>query len=92
MFVVEGDAVQRAKRPPVSEDQELDEMQKAYRVALDQWVEAIRAEEALVMAYRSAAEVDKWQAAHFHEDDLRNKAKAAKKQYEDALREKLFHF
>ena len=74
------------------EDSDLDAMQRAYRAALDKWVEAIRAEEALVMTYHSVAEVDKWEAAHFHEDALRAKAKAAKKSYEDALREKLFHF
>jgi hypothetical protein len=76
----------------VSDDPELDAMQKAYRAALDQWVEAIRAEEALVMAHSSVADVDKWEAAHFHEDDLRNKAKAAKGAYEDALRKKLYNF
>ena len=74
------------------EDQELAAMQQAYRTALDHWVEAIRAEEALVMALSSVAEVDKWEAAHFHEDEMRNKAKAAKKGYEDALRKKLYQF
>jgi len=35
---------------------------------------------------------DKWEAAHFAEDDIRAKVKAAKKQYENALREKFFGF
>ena len=38
------------------------------------------------------AQVDQWEAAHFKEEELRNKAKAAKKQYEDALRRKFFNF
>ena len=37
-------------------------------------------------------QVDKWEAAHFAEDDIRSKVKAAKKKYEDALREKFFGF
>jgi hypothetical protein len=44
------------------------------------------------MAHPTVAEVDQWEAAHFHEDDLRAKAKAAKKDYEDALRKTLFNF
>jgi hypothetical protein len=40
----------------------------------------------------STAEVDKWEQAHFDEEEVRNKVKAAKKRYEDALREKLFGF
>ena len=38
----------------------------------------------------SVAEVDQWERAHFHEEELRNKAKAAKKEYEAALRFKFF--
>jgi hypothetical protein len=36
------------------------------------------------------SEVDRWEAAHFREDELRNQAKAAKKEYEAALRLKFF--
>ena len=38
------------------------------------------------------AEVDKWEGAHFKEDEIRNKVKAAKKKYEDALPKKFFGF
>jgi hypothetical protein len=38
------------------------------------------------------AEVDKWEHAHFREDEIRGKVKAAKKKYEAALREKFFGF
>jgi len=38
------------------------------------------------------AEVDKWELAHFQEDEVRNKVKTANKRDEDALREKFFGF
>jgi division protein CdvB (Snf7/Vps24/ESCRT-III family) len=47
---------------------ELDQLQSAYKSAVEAWIAAIREEEA------------------------RNKVKAAKKEYEDALREKFFNF
>ena len=44
----------------------------------------IQREEDLASVNHSVAEIDKWEQAHFEEDDLRNKVKAAKKLYEDA--------
>jgi len=38
------------------------------------------------------AQVDEWEHAHFKEDEARNKAKKAKKDYEAAIRQSLFHF
>ena len=75
------------------EDQaDLDQMQAAYKAAVEEWIKAIRDEEALASVNHSVAEVDQWEGAHFREDALRNTVKAAKKQYEDALREKYFDF
>jgi hypothetical protein len=71
---------------------ELDQMQTAYRVAVEEWIAAIRLEEALASVNHSIADVDKWEGAHFAEDKIRNKVKAAKKQYEDALRKKFYNF
>ena len=71
---------------------ELDRLQGTYKAALERWISAIREEEALVSVNHDVAEVDKWEAAHFREDDLRNAALAAKKSYEDALRRKFFKF
>jgi hypothetical protein len=71
---------------------ELDQMQAAYKSAVEEWIAAIKQEEALASVNHSVAEVDEWEAAHFKEDDLRKKVKAAKKRYEDALREKFFGF
>jgi hypothetical protein len=71
---------------------ELDHMQNAYKAAVEEWIAAIKQEEALASVNHSVAEVDKWEAANFKEDDVRKKVKAAKKKYEDALREKFFGF
>ena len=70
----------------------LDEMQSAYKAAVDDWVTAIRQEEALASVDHTVAEVDQWEAAGFREEDARNKAKAAKKVYEGALRQEFFDF
>jgi hypothetical protein len=69
---------------------ELDQMQAAYKTAVDEWIAAIRAEEALASGNHSEAEIDTWEAAGFREEEARDTAKAAKQQYEDALREKFF--
>ena len=71
---------------------ELDQMQLSYKAAVDEWITAIRQEEALASVNHNVAEVDKWENACFREEDARNKAKAAKKAYEGALREQFFNF
>jgi len=76
-----------------SDTPEFDELQNAYKAAVENWIAAIREEEALVsVTPHSVAEVDKWEAAHFKEEEVRCEVKAAKKAYEDALREKFFGF
>ena len=74
------------------ENAELDQMQAVYKAAVEEWIAAIKKEEELASVDHSVAEVDKWEDAHFKEDAVRNKVKAAKKQYEGALREKFFGF
>jgi len=76
----------------MSEHLDLDQMQAAYRAAVEDWIASIKQEEALASVNHTVAEVDKWEAAHFKEDEIRSKVKAAKKRYEDALREKFFGF
>jgi hypothetical protein len=71
---------------------DLNQMQAAYKEAVEQWIKAIREEEALASGDHSEAEIDAWEAADFREEDAREKAKEAKKNYEDALREKFFNF
>ena len=70
----------------------LDQLQTAYKTAVDQWISTIREEEALASGDHSEAEIDTWEAADFREEDAREKAKQAKKDYEGALREKFFNF
>ena len=74
------------------ETTELDQMQKSYKAAVEEWVAAIRQEESLASVNHDVAEVDKWQAAHFREEDLRNSVQIAKKRYENALLEEFFGF
>ena len=76
----------------VDEAAELDRLQAAYKAAVEEWIQATRKEEALASVNHSVAEVDEWEAAHFREDELRNAVKAAKKEYEDALRREFFDF
>jgi hypothetical protein len=71
---------------------DLNQMQAAYKEAVDQWVAAIREEEALASVNHSEAEIDAWEEADSREEEARERAKEAKKNYEDALREKFFNF
>ena len=69
---------------------ELDSLQAAYKSAVEDWIMAIRKEEALASVNHTVAEVDQWEQAHFDEDEARIKVKAAKNAYEGALRRKFF--
>jgi hypothetical protein len=71
---------------------ELDQLRDAYKAAVEDWIAAIKHEEALASVDHSVAEVDHWEEAHFEEDEIRSKVKAAKKKYEGALRKKFFDF
>ncbi len=75
-----------------TEHAELDKAQRAYRAAVEAWIAAIRHEEALASGNHSLAQVDRWEQAHFDEEGARSKAKAAKADYEAALRQKFFKF
>jgi hypothetical protein len=71
---------------------ELDKMQAAYKQAVDAWIAAIREEEALASVVHDVAEIDKWEEAFFHQDELRAEVVEAKTAYEDALRKAYFDF
>jgi hypothetical protein len=71
---------------------ELDLLQASYKAAVESWIVAIRNEEALASVNHTVAEIDKWENSHFEEEDQRNKALAAKEEYENALRRKFFGF
>ena len=72
--------------------QELDELQASYKAAVDEWVQAIREEEALASRNHDVAELDKWEAAWFHENKKQREVIHKKKVYEDALRREFFGF
>ena len=71
---------------------ELDQMQLEYKTAVEEWIAAIRQEEALASVNHNVAEVDEWEASHNREEEARDKAVAAKAAYEAALRQEFFNF
>ena len=71
---------------------ELDGMQAQYKAAVEEWVGAIREEEALASTPHNEAEIDQWQGACFRQGALHKQAKDAKSAYEGALRENFFNF
>jgi hypothetical protein len=71
---------------------ELDELQAAYKQAVDNWVAAIREEEALASGCHDVAELDQWEAAHFREHKLHREVVYRKRLYEDALRREFYGF
>jgi hypothetical protein len=65
---------------------DLDQLRIAYKNATDEWVDAIRAEEALATPDHSMIAMEKWDAAHFIEHDAHTKATEAREAYKDGLR------
>jgi hypothetical protein len=65
---------------------DLDQLRLAYKQATDLWVATIRAEEALATPDHSMLAWEKWDDAHFREEDAHTKATQAREAYKDALR------
>jgi hypothetical protein len=65
---------------------DLDQLRVTYKKATDDWVDTIRAEEALATPDHSMIAWEKWDAAHFIEHDAHTKATEAREAYKDALR------
>jgi hypothetical protein len=65
---------------------ELDQLRLAYKVATDEWVAAIRSEEDLATPDHSMTAWEKWDAAHFREEDAHTKYSEALEAYKGALR------
>jgi hypothetical protein len=74
------------------ENAELDQLRLKYKAAVEQWIAAIRFEEDLATSDHSMIAVEDWEKADFSEEDARKIAKAARAEYQDALREVLFNF
>jgi hypothetical protein len=66
--------------------EDLDELRVSYKVAVDEWVDTIRAEEALATPDHSMIAMEHWDAAHFKEHDAHTRAAEAREAYKDALR------
>jgi hypothetical protein len=78
---------------PTSDVQaELDELLAGFKTAVEEWIAAIRVEEDFAKPDHSVKDWDAWDQAGFKEEDARKKAKAARKAYVDALREKFYNF
>ncbi len=71
---------------------ELDQLQADYKKAVEDWIAAIRKEEALASVHHSSADLDAWEEAGFEEHKAQREVIYRKKLYEDALREDLFGF
>jgi hypothetical protein len=67
-------------------NENLHELRATYKQAVDQWVAAIRAEEALATPDHSMTAMEKWDDAHFKEHDAHEKATEARESYKDGLR------
>ena len=67
-------------------DTNLDELRLSYKAAVDEWVEAIRAEEALATPDHSMIAMEQWDASHFKEHDAHTRVTQARDAYKDALR------
>jgi hypothetical protein len=72
--------------------QGLDQLQAAYKAAVDAWVAAIREEEALASGNHNVAELDEWEQAHSRADKKQRDVIYTKRLYEDALRREFFGF
>jgi len=72
--------------------EELDSLLAAYKTAVDEWRAAIRTEEDFATPDHSMKEWEVWDQAGFKEEEAREKAKATRQAYVDALREKLYNF
>jgi hypothetical protein len=66
------------------QDEDFDELLSDYHQAVDNWVTALRAEEALANDDHSMVEMEKWDAAGFAEAV----AKKARDRYKNALRKR----
>jgi hypothetical protein len=70
----------------------LDSLRVAYKEAVDHWVAAIRAEEALATSDHSETAMERWDDAGNAEQDAQKRAQKAKDNYKDGLRKVNFGF
>jgi hypothetical protein len=66
--------------------EDLDRLRLDYKKAVDEWVDAIRAEEALATPDHSMTAMERWDTGDFKEHDAHEKATLAREAYKNALR------
>ena len=71
---------------------DFDQLYREYKQAVDQWVDAIRAEEALAKGDHSMTQMEAWDDAGFKLHDAELAAKKARDAYKNALRKKNYGF
>ena len=76
----------------IMETIDFDELYRSYKRAVDQWVNAIRAEEALATGDHSMTQMEAWDDAGFKLHDAELTAKKARDAYKNALRKKNYGF
>jgi hypothetical protein len=74
------------------ENLDYDQLLQDYKQAVDAWVNAIRAEEALSTDDESMVAMEKWDTAGLHVHDTELTAKKARDLYKNALRKKNYGF
>ena len=74
------------------ENIDFDQLYGAYKQAVDQWVNAIRAEEALAKGDHSMTQMEAWDDAGFKLHDAELTAKKVRDAYKNALRKKNYGF
>ncbi len=74
------------------DNSELDRLRQDYKDAVQQWVTAIREEEAIATPDHSIHAWDLWEKAGFAEEKARKLVQAAKGRYEDGLRQADYGF
>ncbi len=72
--------------------EDFDKLLHEYKAGTDNWIDAIKAEEALANADHSMVEMEKWDAAGIHVDESEAAAKTARDNYKNALRKKNYGF
>ncbi len=74
------------------ETPDFDQLHNAYHQAVDEWVDAIRAEESLATPDHSMTQMELWDDAGFKLHDAELAAKKARDAYKNALRKKNYGF
>ncbi len=76
----------------LTETPDLDRLQHVYKDAVDQWIAAIREEEALATPDHSIRAWERWEQAGFKAKEAEERATTAKEAYKDGLRLRDYDF